>query len=97
MEESTIVLFGFVILFFLLLGGCVAYYALKPTLASIDGTAELAQAEQNRQIAITEARAKEESAVLLAQAEVERAKGVAQANQIIGDSLKGNEEYLRYL
>ena len=37
-----------------------------------------------------------ESAKLLAQAEVERAKGVAEANRIIGDSLKGNESYLRY-
>ncbi len=30
-------------------------------------------------------------------AEVERAKGVAEANKIIGSSLKGNESYLRYL
>ena len=29
--------------------------------------------------------------------EVERAKGVASANKIIGDSLKDNEAYLRYL
>ena len=33
----------------------------------------------------------------LADVEVARAKGVAQANQIIGDSLKDNEAYLRYL
>ena len=38
-----------------------------------------------------------ESASLLAEAEVERAKGVAKANKIIGNSLKGNEDYLRYL
>ena len=38
-----------------------------------------------------------ESAELLAQAEITRAKGVAQANKIIGDSLKENEAYLRYL
>ncbi len=38
-----------------------------------------------------------ESAKSLAMAEVERAKGVAEANQIIGESLKGNESYLRYL
>lgn len=97
MEDGTMFLFGFVIVIFLLLGSCGAYYALKPTLASIDGKAELAQAEQNRQIAITEAKAKEESAELLANAEVARARGVAEANKIIGDSLKGNEEYLRYL
>lgn len=34
---------------------------------------------------------------LLAEAEIERAKGVAEANRIIGESLKGNEAYLRYL
>jgi regulator of protease activity HflC (stomatin/prohibitin superfamily) len=61
------------------------------------GKAELKQAEWNRQIAIQEANAQKESASLLAQAEVERAKGVAEANEIIGQSLKDNEAYLRYL
>ena len=61
------------------------------------GKAELAQANYNRQITIVEAEAKLQSAKSLAQAEVERAKGVAQANQIIGESLKENEDYLRYL
>lgn len=61
------------------------------------GQAALRRAEQDRQIAIQEAHAKKESATLLAEAEVERAKGVAKANQIIGDSLKSNEQYLRYL
>lgn len=62
-----------------------------------EGQAELAQAEANRQIKIYEAKAIEESAKHLAQAEIERAKGVAEANKIIGDSLTGNESYLRYL
>lgn len=61
------------------------------------GKAELAKAQSTRQIAVAEAKAKEESAHLLAQAEVIRAKGVAEANTIIGDSLKNNEAYLRYL
>jgi hypothetical protein len=61
------------------------------------GEAELARARANRQIAVQEAEAKKESARLLAEAEIERAKGVAQANKIIGDSLHGNEAYLRYL
>jgi regulator of protease activity HflC (stomatin/prohibitin superfamily) len=47
-------------------------------------------------VAVAEAKAKMESASLLAQAEVARAEGVAKANKIIGDSLKGNEAYLRY-
>lgn len=61
------------------------------------GKAELAQAESNRQIRVLEAHAKRESAHELAAAEIIRAEGVAAANQIIGDSLKGNEAYLRYL
>lgn len=62
-----------------------------------EGAAELAKAEQNRQIAIQEAKAKEESAKSLANAEVIRAEGVAKANVIIGDSLQNNEAYIHYL
>ena len=61
------------------------------------GKAELARAESSRQIAVIEAQAKKDSAKMLADAEIERAKGVAEANKIIGQSLKGNDEYLRYL
>lgn len=61
------------------------------------GQAELARAEQNRRIAVTEAQAKLDAAKLTNQAEIERAKGLAEANKLIGDSLKGNEAYLRYL
>ena len=52
---------------------------------------------QDRNIAVLEAKAKQESAVFLAQSEIERAKGVAEANRIIGEGLRGHEEYLRYL
>ena len=62
-----------------------------------EGKAELARAEQNRQIAIQEARAKEESAKSLANAEIIRAQGIAEANRIIGDSLKNNDAYIHYL
>lgn len=61
------------------------------------GEAELARAEQNRQIAVNEAKAKLEAATLHARAEVERAKGVAEANSIIADGLKDNAAYLQYL
>lgn len=61
------------------------------------GEAELKRAESNRKIAVLEAEAKKASALLLAEAEVERAKGVAEANRIIGESLKNNESYLRWL
>lgn len=61
------------------------------------GKAELQRADWNRQILVREADAKKDAAVSLAAAEVERARGVAAANKIIGDSLKDNEAYLRYL
>ena len=68
---------------------------LKPWWAMQTGKAELAQAEQNRQIAVLEATAKKESAVQLALADIERAKGAAEANKIIAQSI--TEPYLRYL
>jgi hypothetical protein len=61
------------------------------------GRAELAKAEQNRQIRVAEAHAHLESAKLEAMAEIERARGAAEANKILGDSLEGKEAYLRYL
>ncbi|KKK52905.1 hypothetical protein LCGC14_3100200 [marine sediment metagenome] len=63
----------------------------------LSGKAQLKEAEWNRQITVQEAQATKESAQLLADAEAIRAKGVAEANEIIGESLKNNEAYLRYL
>jgi regulator of protease activity HflC (stomatin/prohibitin superfamily) len=74
--------------------GCPTYNVYS---AEMSGKAELAQAEQNGQIAIAQSKAKAEAAEYEANAEVTRAEGVAKANKIIGDSLKGNEDYLRYL
>ena len=61
------------------------------------GEAELAQANFSKQVAVQTAKAKAESAQYEAQAKVIDAGGVAKANSIIGDSLKNNEAYLRYL
>jgi hypothetical protein len=79
--------------------GSWCYFAPKYRVysATMDGEAEYAQAEQNRRITVLEAESKLEAAKSLADAEVERAKGVAQANAIIGESLKNNESYLRWL
>lgn len=74
--------------------GCPKWNVWK---SELSGKAKLKEAESSRKIAILEAKAKEESAKSLANAEVERAKGVAKANKIIGESLKGNQSYLRYL
>lgn len=76
------------------MGGCPIYNVWQQDL---QGQAELARAEQNRRIAIEEARAAEESAKSYANAEVIRAEGVAKANAIIQDGLGGPDGYLRYL
>ncbi len=74
----------------------------------LQGQANLRQQEWEKKILIEQARSQNEAATLEAEArikqetakataEVIRAKGVAEANTIIADSLKGNESYLRYL
>ncbi len=97
MTNGIIVLFG--ILFVVLLGGIGMYGCPQYNVyvQRAQGQAILAHAQSSREVAVAEAKAKMESADLLAQAEVSRAKGVAAANKIIGESLKGNEDYLRYL
>jgi regulator of protease activity HflC (stomatin/prohibitin superfamily) len=85
-------------LIFSSVGGCMwGWPQYKVWQQGQEGMAELRRAEQNRQIKIQEAHATQESSELLAQAEITRAKGVAEANRIIGNSLKDNEAYLRYL
>lgn len=64
---------------------------------SLSGKAELEKAEYTRKVAVLEAQAKKDSAQQLAEAEIIRARGVAQANEIIGESLKDNPAYLQYL
>lgn len=83
-----------VLLLVLAMWGMPQFYVY---VATFQGRAELKRAEQSRQIRIEEARAASESAAMLAEAEIKRARGVAEANKIIGESLKGNEAYLRYL
>lgn len=61
------------------------------------GEAQLAHAEYSKRIAVESAKAKRDSAVMEAEAEITRAEGVAKANKIIGSSLKDNPEYLKYL
>lgn len=81
----------------LLWGGSAMYAKYHIWSSRQHGLAELARAEGNRAIAVCEAQAKKESAKSYAEAEIIRAGGVAEANKIIGNSLKGNECYLRYL
>lgn len=82
------------LLVILMLGGCPHYGVWQQGLA---GQAEFNRAEQNRRVKVEEARAALESARLLAEAEVQRARGAAEANKVLADGLGGPEGYLRYL
>lgn len=84
----------------LLVVGAIAMYVLPQWnvwRAELAGRAALAEAENARKVQIEEAKARLESARYYAEAEVERAKGVARANEIVAAGLGGPEGYLRYL
>jgi regulator of protease activity HflC (stomatin/prohibitin superfamily) len=90
-------IFFMAILCVLFLGGLnFVYYKYCVWTERQVGLSELARAESNRKIKTLEAEAVKESAKFYSEAETIRAEGVAKANRIIGDSLKGNEAYLRY-
>ncbi len=76
------------------LWGCPTYTVYSQEMS---GKAKLAEAQSSRQIATLEAKAKLESAKMLADAEVMRAEGAARANRVLQQSLGGPEGYLRYL
>ena len=99
-EFGTVLLLGFIAIVIAggLIGtGCYVFPKYEVWQQGLKGQGEMARAEQNRRVSVLEAQAKKDSATLLADAEVERAKGVAKANAIVAESLKGHDEYLRYL
>ena len=94
---TFITVFILAILAGIIAGACVGIPNYRVYSSRLTGEAEFVQAQENRRIRVEEARAALEAAKFEAEAEVERAKGVAEANKIIGDSLQGNESYLQYL
>lgn len=95
---SAIVITICIAIGFGLVGGCMGLYPQYQVYQQkLAGEAELERQKFEKQVAVQSALAKKESASLLAEAEVLRAEGVSKANKIIGDSLKGNDSYLRYL
>lgn len=72
--------------------GCPRYSVWQQEMS---GKAEFAKAEQNRKIKIEEARANLEAEKLNAQAEIERAKGAAEAIKIENGSI--TPTYIQYL
>lgn len=97
MSDGAIMFVLIVVSLFAIVGGCAVYPQYNVYSSRLAGEAELERQKSEKQVAIQAALAKKESAELLAQAEVTRAKGVAEANRIIGASLSNNEAYLRYL
>ena len=90
---------GFALTLFVLLIALMMWGMPKYRVYSMEmrGKALLAEAEHSRQVAVREALALKDSAEHKAEAEVIRAKGVAESNRIISDGLGGPEGYLRYL
>ncbi len=101
MQESTVVGLTVTGISLLLLTTCTVAMVGCPQYEVYEqrmkGEAALSRSMAERKVQIQEAEGKKEAATYLAEAEVERAKGVAKANTIIGDSLKNNESYLRWL
>lgn len=93
----TVIIIGILIVVGSLWGMSALYKTYKVWSYAQDGKADLAKAEWTKKILTEQAKAELENSKLKSEAEVIRARGVAEANKIIGDSLKGNESYLRYL
>ncbi len=74
--------------------GCPQYSVYK---ARLEGDALLAHAQSSKEVVVSEAKAKMESAMYLYQADSIRAVGIAKSNEIIGKSLENNPEYLHWL
>lgn len=74
--------------------GCPTYNVYS---SGMNGKAMLAHANYSKEVAVAEAKARKESAEYDKQVTITRAEGVARANAIIGESLKNNEDYLKYL
>ena len=89
---------GAIILPIVLIVGVLYGWPLYKVYAQrLAGEAILAKAQSERRVLVETANAKLDASKLEAQAEVERAKGVAKANEIIAGGLKDNENYLKYL
>jgi hypothetical protein len=94
---AMLIIVGTILVCGIIGAACWGYPQYSVYAQRLEGEAELAKAEYSKRVAVQTATATRDSASLLAEAEARRAEGVARANKIIGDSLKDNESYLRYL
>jgi preprotein translocase subunit SecF len=89
------IIFGVIVVIVLIVGMAFAMPWYNVWEQEMAGKAEFAKAEQNRKIKIEEARANLEAEKLNAQAEVERARGAAEAIKIENGSI--TPTYIQYL
>ncbi len=89
---GTVIVWAIMIVVFGGMYGCPRYNVWQQEMS---GKAEFAKAEQNRRIKIEEAKANLGAEKLNAQAEVERAKGAAEAIKIENGSI--TPAYIQYL
>ncbi|ULT40793.1 hypothetical protein KRR40_39595 [Niabella defluvii] len=88
----ALVVLAVVVVIVVLMFGIPRYKVWQQEMA---GKAEMAKAEQNRRILVEEAKARLEAEKLNAQAEIERARGMAEAMKVENGTL--NETYNQYL
>src|SRR5690554_6389110 len=91
-KHVILIFFATVVVIVVLMFGLPLHKVWQQEMA---GKAEMAKAEQNRKILIQEASARMEADKLNAQAEAERAKGMAEAMQLENGTL--NTTYNQYL
>jgi len=92
--QVTIIAVSGVLVFAFVLWGLPQFGVYTRTLA---GKAALMEAESTRQVRVLDAKAKQESAELEAQAEITKAKGSATAIAALKQELGSSEAYLRWL
>lgn len=83
------------VLLVLVTGVVYGWIATKEWRYEIQGKSMLAQAVNEKQVAVEQAKAELESAKLKALADIERARGIAESNEIINNSL--TDRYIRWL
>ena len=93
-KAITTIVIALVLLLSTLFGVGFLYKSYKVWSKEMDGKATLAEQEWTKKVQIEQAKAEKESAKLKAEAEVERAKGIAKANEIISTSI--TTEYIQY-
>jgi len=96
-DPTKIIITLVIIAVILIVVGMIVFPQYNVWKRKLGGEAQLREQEYAKQIVVEQAKAELESAKLLREAEVERARGVAESMEIISEKLEQNESYLQYL